>query len=47
MQKVQLSEAKNDPTRHLHLNHEEKCKDEDDIVGLYTVGDEVCSTTID
>ena len=40
-----LSERKNDPTTHLHLDHEEECTDEDDIIGVYTVDNVVCNST--
>jgi hypothetical protein len=43
---VILSEGKNDPTTHLHLDHEKECMDDDDIIGVYSVSDVVCSSTI-
>ena len=41
-----LSERKNDSTTHLHLDHEQECMDDDDIIGAYTVSDDICNTTI-
>jgi hypothetical protein len=41
---VVLSQAKNDPTIHLHLDHEQEYMDDDDIIGPYTVSDDVCNT---
>ncbi len=46
VEKVVLGRAKNDPTRHSHLDHEEECTDDDDIRGVYTMGDVVCNNTI-
>jgi len=39
-------ERKNDLTIHLHLDQEQECMDDDDIIGAYTVCDDVCNTTI-
>jgi hypothetical protein len=43
---VILSQAKNDSTTHLHLDQEQECMDDDDIIDAYTVSDDVCNTTI-
>ena len=41
-----LSQAKNDSPTHLHLDHEQECMDDDDIICAYTMGDAVCNSTI-
>jgi len=43
---VVLSQAKNDSTTHLHLDQEQECMDDDDIIGAHSMGDDVCNTTI-
>jgi hypothetical protein len=43
---VALSQAKNDSTIHLHLDHEQECMDDHDTICAYTVSDDVCNTTI-
>jgi hypothetical protein len=43
---VVLGDAKNDTTTHLHLDHEQECMDDDDIIGAYTVSNDDCNTTI-
>ena len=40
-----LSEGKNDPTTHLHLDQEEECMDDDDIIGAYALDGVVCNST--
>jgi hypothetical protein len=39
-------ERKNDSTTHMSLDQEEECLDDDDIIGMYTVCDVVCNSTI-
>jgi len=41
---VVLSGPKNDSTTHLHLDHEQECMDDDDIICAYTVSDGVCNS---
>lgn len=41
-----LGDAKNDSTTHLHLDQEQECRGDDDIIDAYTVSDDVCNTTI-
>lgn len=41
-----LSERKNDSTTHVLLDKEEECMDDDDIIGVYTVGGVACNCTI-
>jgi hypothetical protein len=43
---VSLGEGKNDPTIHLHLDHEKECMDDNDIICVYSVSDVVCNGTI-
>jgi hypothetical protein len=43
---VVISERKNDSTTHLHLDQEQECADDDDIIEGGSVGDVVCSSTI-
>ena len=46
VEKVVLSGPKNDSITHLHLDHEQDYKGDDDIICAYTVSDIVCNTTI-
>lgn len=41
-----LSQTKNDSPTHLHLDQEQECMYGDDIICAYTMGDDVCNTTI-
>ena len=41
-----LSGLKNDSITHFHLDYEQEYKNDDDIIGAYTVHDVVCNTTI-
>jgi hypothetical protein len=43
---VVVSGPKNDTTTHLHLDHEQEYKDDDDIICAYNVSDAVCNGTI-
>ena len=38
--------SKKDTPTHLHLDHEQECMDDDDIIGAYTVSNANCNTTI-
>ena len=46
VENVILSKRKNDPTIHVHLDHQKECMDYDDIIGAYSVGDVVYNSTI-
>jgi hypothetical protein len=46
VENVMLRERENDSTTHVLLDQEEECMDEDDIIGVYTVGGVVCNCTI-
>ena len=46
VEKVVVSGPKNDTTTHLHLDHEQEYKNDDDIICAYNVSDDVCNTTI-
>jgi hypothetical protein len=39
-------EGKIDSTTHFHLDQEEECMDDDDIIGVYTVCDVVCDSSV-
>ena len=46
VEKVALSQARNDSTIHLHLDHEQECMDDEDTICAYTVSNAVCDSTI-
>jgi hypothetical protein len=47
LEREKFNPARQKMTRpHLHINHEGKCTDEDDIIGAYTVSDDVCDAII-
>ena len=39
-----LSQTQNDSPGHLNLDHEQECMDDGDIIGAYTMGNDVCNT---
>jgi len=43
---VAFGQVENGSPAHLRLDHEQEYKNDDDIIGTYTVHDVVCNTTI-
>ncbi len=41
-----LGSANHDPTAHLQLDNEEECLDDDDFIGVCSVGEVVCNDII-
>jgi len=46
VENVILSDKKNDPTTQLDFDEEQKCMDDNDIMGVYSVGDDAYTSAI-